>query len=192
MVIANCGTLHALTSVEFKLSCTWNSADKHNCNRPLCRMGLLGKAWCQYFCPMAPVQTILTGQRGAFGTPAHIGNTSKITQSMCRSVSQLGKEQSACVACQSSCIDIDSERHYWQQIKGKRGLTWAWYSYPGLILVFFKIMNSSYLESLIPRNLPVLLEKISGLMTIQLLHVLYCPLMIGCCRDCLQFLPFYQ
>ena len=105
-----------------------------------------GKAWCQYFCPMAPVQTILTGQRGAFGTPAHIGNTSKITQSMCRSVSQLGKEQSACVACQSSCIDIDSERHYWQQIKGKRGLTWAWYSYPGLILVFFKIMNHTQLE----------------------------------------------
>ena len=35
------------------------------------------------FCPMAPVQTILTGQREALGSPAHIGNSSKITQSMC-------------------------------------------------------------------------------------------------------------
>ena len=63
-----------------------------------------GKAWCQYICPMGPVQTILTGQRSALGGAAHIGSTSKITQSMCRSIADSGKEQSACVACQSSCI----------------------------------------------------------------------------------------
>lgn len=99
-----------------------------------------GKAWCQYVCPMAPVETIVTGQRGALGGAAHVGNTSKITQSMCRTISESGKEQSACVACQSPCIDIDSERHYWQGLKGKRGLAWAWYSYPGLVLMFFELM----------------------------------------------------
>ena len=99
-----------------------------------------GKAWCQYICPMGPVQTILTGQRSALGGAAHIGSTSKITQSMCRSIADSGKEQSACVACQASCIDIDSERHYWQFLRGKRGLAWAWYSYPGLILMFFELM----------------------------------------------------
>ena len=77
---------------------------------------------------MAPVQTILTGQRGALGSPAHIGNSSKITQSMCGTISKTGKEQSACVACQSSCIDIDSERHFWQQIKEKG-------SYMGLVFL---------------------------------------------------------
>ena len=99
-----------------------------------------GKAWCQYICPMAPVETIVTGQRGALGGAAHVGTTSKITQSMCRTISESGKEQSACVACQSPCIDIDSERHYWQGLKGKRGLAWAWYSYPGLVLMFFELM----------------------------------------------------
>ena len=99
-----------------------------------------GKPWCQYLCPMGPVQTILTGQRSALGGTAHIGSTSKITQSMCRSITESGKEQSACVACQASCIDIDSERHYWQLLRGKRGLAWAWYSYPGLILMFFELM----------------------------------------------------
>ena len=99
-----------------------------------------GKAWCQYVCPMAPVQMIVTGQRGGFGKPAHVGTTSKITQSMCRTVSSTGREQSACVACQAPCIDIDAERQYWKQLSGKRGLSWAWYSYPGLILMFFELM----------------------------------------------------
>ena len=91
---------------------------------------------------MGPVQTILTGQRSALGGALFldIGSTSKITQSMCRSIADSGKEQSACVACQASCIDIDSERHYWQFLRGKRGLAWAWYSYPGLILMFFELM----------------------------------------------------
>jgi len=99
-----------------------------------------GKAWCQYVCPMGPVQSILTGQRSTLGASAHVGSSSKITQSMCRSIAESGKEQSACVACQASCIDIDSERHYWQFLRGKRGLSWAWYSYSGLILMFFVLM----------------------------------------------------
>lgn len=100
-----------------------------------------GKAWCQYVCPMGPVQTIITGPRSFFGSPAHIETTSKVTQSMCRTVTDSGKIQSACVACQTPCIDIDSERSYWSSLKGKRGLNWAWMSYPGVVLAFFLIIK---------------------------------------------------
>ncbi|MCS5706648.1 hypothetical protein NZK27_10640 [Synechococcus sp. FGCU-3] len=101
-----------------------------------------GKAWCQYFCPMAPVQSILIGPRSYLGGAAHTDTGIKITQSMCRTVDGHGKEQSACVACQSPCIDIDSERSYWSSLAGKRGLSWAWYSYPGIVLAFFLIMQA--------------------------------------------------
>ena len=100
-----------------------------------------GKAWCQYVCPMAPVQTVLTGPRGPLGSPAQLGTNSKITQSICRSLGDSGKEQSVCVACQAPCLDIDSERAFWQNLSGKRGLEWAWYSYPGLVLAFFELMQ---------------------------------------------------
>lgn len=101
-----------------------------------------GKAWCQYFCPMAPVQTVVTGPRSLLGSPAHMDTSSKITQSMCRTYGEQGKLQSACVACQAPCIDIDSERAYWQTFTGKKGLTWAWFSYPGLVLAFFLLIRT--------------------------------------------------
>ena len=100
-----------------------------------------GKAWCHYVCPMGPVQTVLIGPRSLAGGPAHIGTNAKITQSMCRTIGTNQKEQSACVACQSPCIDIDSERQFWQNFSGTRGLTWAWWSYPGLVLVFFLLLD---------------------------------------------------
>lgn len=100
-----------------------------------------GKAWCQYVCPMGPVQVILTGPRSLFGSAAHLSTNSKITQSMCREVGDQGVEKSACVACKSPCLDIDAERLYWQSLRGKRGLTWAWYSYPGLVLAFFLLIQ---------------------------------------------------
>jgi hypothetical protein len=100
-----------------------------------------GKAWCQYVCPMGPVQTVLTGLRGPLGSPAHVGTTSRVTQSMCRIIASDGREQSACVACQAPCIDIDAERAFWQTLRGKRSLDWAWFSYPGLILAFFLLME---------------------------------------------------
>ncbi|WP_216906642.1 cyclic nucleotide-binding domain-containing protein [Synechococcus sp. CCY 0621] len=101
-----------------------------------------GKAWCQYVCPMGPVQTVLTGLRGPLGSTAHVASTSKITQSMCRTLAAEGREQSACVACQVPCIDIDAERSFWQNLHGKRGLSWIWYSYPGLIVAFFLLMQA--------------------------------------------------
>lgn len=100
-----------------------------------------GKSWCQYVCPMGPVQTVLTGVRGPLGTTAHVAAPSRITQSMCRTVTEEGKERSACVACQTPCLDIDAERAFWQNLQGKRGLDWAWYSYPGLVLAFFSLME---------------------------------------------------
>jgi hypothetical protein len=71
---------------------------------------------------MGPVQTVLTGVRGPLGSPAHVGAPSKITQSMCRTITAEGQERSACVACQSPCLDIDAERQFWQNLARKRGL----------------------------------------------------------------------
>lgn len=91
--------------------------------------------------PDGPVQTVLTGLRGPMGSTAHVGTSTRVTQSMCRTISGDGREQSACVACQAPCIDIDAERAFWQTLRGKRSLAWAWFSYPGLILAFFLLME---------------------------------------------------
>ena len=34
-----------------------------------------GKSWCQYFCPMAPVQVFFTGTRGLVSTDAHLDSS---------------------------------------------------------------------------------------------------------------------
>lgn len=94
-----------------------------------------GKSWCNYFCPMAPVQQIYSEPGGLFNSKAHISDTS-ITQSMCRVVLPDGKEQSACVACQNPCIDIDSERAYWDGLN-KPEVSWLRYGYVGLVIGYF-------------------------------------------------------
>lgn len=94
-----------------------------------------GKSWCNYFCPMAPVQQIYSEPGGLFGSKAHISDTS-ITQSMCRTVLPDGKEQSACVACQNPCIDIDSERAYWDGLN-KPEVSLLRYGYVGLVIGYF-------------------------------------------------------
>ncbi|MEB3332939.1 MAG: 4Fe-4S binding protein [Synechococcaceae cyanobacterium] len=101
-----------------------------------------GKAFCQYLCPFAPAQQILSGPRSLFSSPAHLGSATKTTQSMCRTLGAQGQEISACVACARPCFDIDAERTYWHSFSGRRGMAWAWYSYPGLILVFFLLIKS--------------------------------------------------
>ena len=95
-----------------------------------------GKAWCQYICPMAPVQKIYAEPRGLFNSTAHKGDRKRITQSMCRTVTQDGKELSACVACQSPCIDIDAESSYWHGISNPRQ-KWLYYAYVGLVVGYF-------------------------------------------------------
>ena len=95
-----------------------------------------GKSWCQYFCPMAPVQKIYAQPRGLLTSKAHEGDRQTITQSTCRIVNQEGKEQSACVACQSPCMDIDAERSYWDGISNSDQKL-LYYGYIGLVISFY-------------------------------------------------------
>jgi CRP-like cAMP-binding protein len=94
-----------------------------------------GKSWCQYFCPMAPVQSIYSEPGGLFSSKAHMSDQT-ITQSMCRIVLPDGKEQSACVACNNPCIDIDAERNYWDSLN-KPETRFLRYGYVGLVIGYF-------------------------------------------------------
>ncbi len=94
-----------------------------------------GKSWCQYFCPMAPVQTIFSEPGGLLSSQAQTSEQA-ITQSMCRTVSPDGEEKSACVACQSPCFDIDSERTYWAGLNQPEE-AWIRYGYVGLVIGYF-------------------------------------------------------
>lgn len=94
-----------------------------------------GKSWCQYFCPMAPVQSIYAEPSSLFASKAHIGDQ-QITQSMCRTVDKDAKEQSACVACQNPCIDIDAERTYWDSVTQPEQKV-IYYGYVGLVVGYF-------------------------------------------------------
>ena len=94
-----------------------------------------GKSWCNYVCPMAPVQRVYGEPRGLLTRPAH-QDKRPISQSMCRTVAPTGEERSACVACQAPCIDIDAERSYWETIdQPDRRL--LYYGYPGLVFAFY-------------------------------------------------------
>ncbi|XGV97374.1 MAG: hypothetical protein ACAF41_32225 [Leptolyngbya sp. BL-A-14] len=107
----------------------------------LCSMlvGVLyaGKSWCQYFCPMAIVQTVYTGPRSLLGSQNHLQPKAAVTQSMCRMVDpKTGKEQSACVSCKSPCIDIDAEKTYWTEFN-KPGRRLVQYGYLGMVIAFY-------------------------------------------------------
>ncbi|MDF5717448.1 MAG: FHA domain-containing protein [Rhizonema sp. NSF051] len=95
-----------------------------------------GRSWCQYFCPMAPVQILYTGPRGLLGSDAHLKSPQSITQSTCRTVDSSGIQKSACVSCQSPCIDIDAERSYWEGIT-RPDQKLVFYGYFGLMLGFY-------------------------------------------------------
>lgn len=94
-----------------------------------------GKSWCHYFCPMAPVQRVFSEPGGLFVSAGHIGDRT-ITQSMCRTTLPDGQEDSACVACQTPCIDIDAERSYWERLQ-QPTQAFLYYSYVGLLVGFF-------------------------------------------------------
>jgi hypothetical protein len=93
-----------------------------------------GKTWCNYFCPMAPVQKIYAEPGGLFTSKAHMSDT-PLTQSMCRTVDN-GQEKSACVACQTPCIDIDAEGSYWEGVE-KPQTQFIYYCYFGLVVGYF-------------------------------------------------------
>lgn len=96
-----------------------------------------GKSWCNYFCPMAPVQTVYTGPRSLLGSQAHLEQNPAITQSMCRTVdSNSGQERTACVGCKMPCIDIDAEQAYWTELQ-KPGRRLVQYGYLGMVIAFY-------------------------------------------------------
>lgn len=96
-----------------------------------------GKSWCQYFCPMAPVQMVFTGPRGLLGSQAHWQKQKGLTQSTCREIDpKTQQEKSACVGCKSPCIDIDAERSYWDRIL-KPDQKFLLYGYLGLVFGFY-------------------------------------------------------
>jgi hypothetical protein len=96
-----------------------------------------GKSWCQYFCPMAPVQLVYTGPRSLLGSESYLSKNPNITQSMCRTIdAQTGQEQSACVGCKATCFDIDAEKHYWNDLE-KPGRQFVHYGYLGMVIGFY-------------------------------------------------------
>jgi hypothetical protein len=96
-----------------------------------------GKSWCHYFCPMAPVQLVYTGPRSLFGSDAFHTKTPGITQSSCRTIDlATSQEQSACVGCRATCMDIDAEKNYWTELK-KPGRRLVQYGYFGMVVAFY-------------------------------------------------------
>ncbi len=105
-----------------------------------------GRSWCHYFCPFGLVQLIFTGPRGLLDSEAKPEMNNGITQSMCRSIDASGIEQSACVGCKSPCIDIDSDRSYWEQLN-QAGRRWVHYGYLGIVVgyvMYYKLYAGSF------------------------------------------------
>ncbi|MEM8805346.1 MAG: 4Fe-4S binding protein [Cyanobacteria bacterium P01_G01_bin.38] len=95
-----------------------------------------GRSWCHYVCPFGMVQTVFTGPRGLLDSKAHMSAPQKLTQSMCRTADPAGSEKSACLSCKSACMDIDSEKAYWDHLK-KPGRRLVQYGYLGLVVGYF-------------------------------------------------------
>jgi hypothetical protein len=93
-----------------------------------------GKTWCNYFCPANVVQKIYTEPGGIFESAPHFSRAA-LPQSMCRKPSPKG-DVSACVACTSSCGDIDLQRSYWNGVLEPQRRN-VYYMFFGLILGFY-------------------------------------------------------
>ncbi|MBE9030331.1 calcium-binding protein [filamentous cyanobacterium LEGE 11480] len=96
----------------------------------------VGKSWCQYFCPMAPVQKVFSQPTGIFTSKAHTESPHLTPQSMCRVAEPTGVDIPACVGCQRVCMDIDAEKNYWESIN-QPAYRLLYYGYVGLVLGFF-------------------------------------------------------
>lgn len=102
-----------------------------------------GKTWCQYICPMAPVQKIYTSPGGLLESSG-LEESSPIQKSQCRSIgvkkadvqNSLKEDENACVGCKNFCPDIDLELNYWKEIN-KPGQSFTYYGYLGIVLGFY-------------------------------------------------------
>lgn len=96
-----------------------------------------GRGWCHYVCPFGMVQTVFTGPRGLLDSQAHTSIPKGVTQSMCRTVDDgAGSEKSACISCKTPCMDIDSEKSYWEHLQ-QPGRRLIQYGYLGLVIGYF-------------------------------------------------------
>lgn len=95
-----------------------------------------GRSWCHYVCPFGMVQTVFTGPRGLLDSQAHTSAPRSLNQSMCRTAEAIGNEKSACISCKTSCMDIDSEKAYWDHLQ-KPGRRLVQYGYLGLVVGYF-------------------------------------------------------
>ena len=96
-----------------------------------------GRSWCHYVCPFGMVQMVLTGPRGLLGSEAQKEPPRTITQSMCRTFDkETNTEKITCISCKSPCMDIDSEKAYWEQIE-RPGRKLVQYGYLGLVCGYF-------------------------------------------------------
>ena len=96
-----------------------------------------GRSWCHYVCPFGMVQMVFTGPRGVLDSESHKAAPRTATQSMCRTFdSSTGKEKITCISCKSPCMDIDSEKAYWQHLT-KPGRKLVQYGYLGLLVGYF-------------------------------------------------------
>jgi len=96
-----------------------------------------GKTWCHFLCPMGPVEAILMGLRPV------LRPRGRLPESLCRTLDEQGRERSTCVHCHSPCLDIDASKAYRTSLREERGLGAAWWSYPGLVLAFFLLLDRS-------------------------------------------------
>jgi len=89
-----------------------------------------GKTWCHYFCPMNPIQLVISGPRGLNAAKS----VTPVGQSMCRKPGPEG-DISNCVACNSPCPDVDMERNYWDKLSTSSRRIVV-YGYLGTVLGF--------------------------------------------------------
>ena len=75
-----------------------------------------GKSWCNFFCPVAPVEKIYT-----------LSNAKNY---------DLNSACGACTACKRNCPDIDMESNYWKEGANSQK-SFVFYSFPGMILGFY-------------------------------------------------------
>lgn len=123
-----------------------------------------GKTWCNYFCPMSPVQEIYSEPQSLLGSKSHT-LPSGIPQSMCRETTSDRQEESTCIGCKAHCIDIDAERAYWTNL-GKPERKVLYYGYLGMMIGYF-IGNYIYSSPWLNQTLDIWNNSI------QFVHVIH-------------------
>jgi ferredoxin-NADP reductase len=99
-----------------------------------------GKSWCNYFCPLSPVQSVFSATGGLLDSKSHLA-AAPLRQSMCRKVGS-PHDLPACVSCTKHCPDVDLEKSYWYRLTNadKRLM---YYAYFGVVVAASYLLNRS-------------------------------------------------